>query len=302
MAIESIFKNNNFEWVDVEMATEEDLETLHRRYSINMLLLEDTIDRDHLPKFEEVEGVKFYLTRENTDLERRNLNGISDISTKLSIFIFGKTLITVHRVRNNSITEVLKLLRQPENAESYTADRTVLMLGLEVIKSYDTEYKNLLQLLDKMENEIFLKNTSDTNQIRRLYRLKRKAALNTRLVNLSAEWIEALRSLENLQDVQVADLLDKQKDVLGDFEHLNNQASNMLSMFLALSDQKANQTMKLLAIYSVYFLPITFIAGLYGMNFDNMPELHHRYGYFITLGVMAVIVFFTFLYMRRKKW
>ncbi|MNX99351.1 Magnesium transport protein CorA [compost metagenome] len=98
------------------------------------------------------------------------------------------------------------------------------------------------------------------------------------------------------------DLIDKQKDVIADFDHLNAQTTNMISMFLALSDQKANQVMKLLAIYSVYFLPITFIAGIYGMNFDVMPELHHKHGYYIILGVMATIVFLTFLFMRRKRW
>jgi len=57
-----------------------------------------------------------------------------------------------------------------------------------------------------------------------------------------------------------------------------------------------------LAIYSVYFLPITFIAGLYGMNFDNMPELHYKNGYYFTLGLMVLIVVITFIYTRRKKW
>jgi hypothetical protein len=106
----------------------------------------------------------------------------------------------------------------------------------------------------------------------------------------------------DLEEVEAMDLLDKQKDVIADFDHVNAQTVNLISMFLALSDQKANQVMKLLAIYSVYFLPITFIAGVYGMNFDNMPELHHKNGYYFTLGLMVLIVVITFIYTRRKKW
>ena len=60
MPIDSPFKNNHFEWIDVESPTAEDLKFLHDRYNINPLLLEDTVDRDHLPKFEEVDGVKFF--------------------------------------------------------------------------------------------------------------------------------------------------------------------------------------------------------------------------------------------------
>jgi magnesium transporter len=73
-------------------------------------------------------------------------------------------------------------------------------------------------------------------------------------------------------------------------------------MFLALSDQKANQVMKVLTQFSVYFLPITFIAGVYGMNFRHMPELESRNGYGLTLGLMGLVVLLIYIYMRRRKW
>lgn len=298
MAIEIVYRNGHCEWVDVEAPTTEDLAFLQERYEINILLLEDTVDPNHLPKFEQDGEVKFFLTRENTDLERANLNSISDVSTKLGIFVFGTTIITVHRLKNRSIYEFKKEVFANKDI---TPARIALQLALKILKSYDDESKNLMDLLDRMENEIFLKNTSSSNQIRRLYKLKRKAGLNTRIMNISTDWVYKFRLL-NISDAEYTDLKDKHKDVTADFDHLNNAITNLISMFLALTDQKANQVMKLLAIYSVYFLPITFIAGLYGMNFDNMPELHHKYGYYATLTLMAAIVIMTFIYFRRKKW
>ena len=300
MPIEQKYKTVNWEWIDVTAPTEEDLQFLHERYHINYLLLEDTIDPNHLPKYEEVDNVKFFLTRESTDLERRNLNSISDISSKLGIFLLPKLIITTHRVKSKSINEVCEELKK-DNPENISRDKLALRLALKVMKTFDDESQTLLEVMDAMENEIFLKNTNQTNQIRRLYKLKRKSGLNTRILNISGEWISKFKNLE-LDDVEVMDLLDKQKDVIADFDHVNAQTVNLISMFLALSDQKANQVMKLLAIYSVYFLPITFIAGIYGMNFDNMPELHHKHGYFYTLGLMLLIVVCTFIYTRRKKW
>ncbi len=300
MPIEQKYKTANWEWIDVTAPTEEDLQFLHERYHINYLLLEDTIDPNHLPKYEEVDNVKFFLTRESTDLERRNLNSISDISSKLGIFLLPKLIITTHRVKSKSINEVCEELKK-DNLENISRDKLALRLALKVMKTFDDESQTLLEVMDAMENEIFLKNTNQTNQIRRLYKLKRKSGLNTRILNISGEWISKFKNLE-LDDVEVMDLLDKQKDVIADFDHVNAQTINLISMFLALSDQKANQVMKLLAIYSVYFLPITFIAGIYGMNFDNMPELHHKHGYFYTLGLMLLIVVCTFIYTRRKKW
>lgn len=300
MPIEIIYRNDHCEWIDVEAPTPEDLLFLHERYKINQLLLEDTIDPNHLPKFEQDDDVKFFLMRENTELERSHLNTISDISTKLGVFLIGNIIITIHRMKNRSIYEFKKEILLPENKE-VTSEKIALNLALKVMKSFDDESQNLMETMDNIENEIFLKNTNSPNQIRRLYKLKRKSGLNTRILNISADWVDKFKTL-NLVDTQVTDLQDKHKDVIADFEHLNSQVINLISMFLALSDQKANQVMKVLAIYSMYFFPITFIAGIYGMNFDNMPELRQPLGYFITLGVMAFIALLTFIYVRKKRW
>lgn len=299
MPIDTIYRNSQCEWVDVEAPTPEDLKFLHERYEINNLLLEDTIDPNHLPKYEEDGNLRFFLLRESTELERQNLNTISDISTKIAIFLVDKTIITIHRMKTKSISETKKKLSVLQ--EEVAPEKIALMIAILIMKSFDDESISLLETMDNIENEIFLKNTNHTSQIRRLYKLKRKSGLNSRVMVISTDAVDKFKLL-NLQDSEIMDLKDKHKDVVADFDHLNIQITNLISMFLALSDQKANQVMKVLAIYSVYFLPITFIAGVYGMNFDNMPELHHKYGYFITLGIMATVAICTFVYVRRKQW
>jgi len=300
MPIENLYRTEHCEWIDVESPTSEDLAFLHERYDINTLFLEDTIDPNHLPKFEQDYLLKFFLMRENTELERTNLNTISDISTKLGVFLFPNLIITVHRMRNRSIYELRKEILLLKS-EEITADKIALKLALKVLRSFDDESKNLLEKMDQIENEIFLKNTNSPHQIRRLFTLKRKSGLNTRILNISADWVDKFKTL-TLEDAEITDLKDKHKDVVADFEHLNLQITNLISMFLALSDQKSNQVMKVLAIYSMYFFPITFIAGVYGMNFDNIPELHYKSSYFITLGVMCFIAVLTFFYVRKKQW
>jgi magnesium transporter len=299
MPINTLYRDSGCEWIDVEAPTDEDIKYLHERYEINNLLLEDTLDPNHLPKYEEDGNVKFFLLRESTELERKNLNTISDISTKIGIFLLEKTIITVHRMKAKSITETKKELTSSK--DKVHTHKIALMITLVIMKSFDDEAISLFETMDNIENEIFLKNTNHTNQIRRLYKLKRKSGLNSRVLTISNDAIDKFKLLQ-LEDSEVVDLKDKQKDVVADFDHLNIQITNLISMFLALSDQKANQVMKVLAIYSVYFLPITFIAGLYGMNFDNMPELRTQHGYYYTLGLMAVIVICTFIYARRKQW
>ena len=203
-------------------------------------------------------------------------------------------------MKNRSIYEYKKEILLAENS-SINSEKIALELALKVMKSYDDESQDLMETMDNIESEIFLKNTNSTNQIRRLYQLKRKSGLNARILNISTDWVDKFRTL-NLSDTETSDLKDKHKDVITDFEHLNAQVTNLISMFLAMSDQKANQVMKVLAIYSMYFFPITFIAGIYGMNFKNMPEVETHNGYYITLSVMGLIALLTFLFVRRKRW
>lgn len=295
-----IFETEKFKWIDVLDLQIEEIRNISAEYDINHLLLEDCIDPNHLPKFEDLGDLKFLLTRVNTNTERLNLNTISDVSTKLGIFLKDNLILTVHRIENDVVSKLLKDLKEGK-INDVNPNKIVLELAQNIFKSYEEENLILLEQMERMENEIFMKNISNATQIKRLYRFKRKVGLNQKVLNLSSEWVNSFDKLP-LEAVEIKDLKDSYKDSLSDYDHLTIQTANLISMYLALSDQKANQVMKMLAIYSVYFLPITFIAGLYGMNFKFMPELEHPYGYFATLGVMVLIVIITFIYFRRKKW
>ena len=295
-----IFETEKFKWIDVLDLQIEEIRNISAEYDINHLLLEDCIDPNHLPKFEDLGDLKFLLTRVNTNTERLNLNTISDVSTKLGIFLKDNLILTVHRIENDVVSKLLKDLKEGK-INDVNPYKIVLELAQNIFKSYEEENLILLEQMERMENEIFMKNISNATQIKRLYRFKRKVGLNQKVLNLSSEWVNSFDKLP-LEAVEIKDLKDSYKDSLSDYDHLTIQTANLISMYLALSDQKANQVMKMLAIFSVYFLPITFIAGLYGMNFKFMPELEHPYGYFVTLGVMVLIVIITFIYFRRKKW
>lgn len=77
---------------------------------------------------------------------------------------------------------------------------------------------------------------------------------------------------------------------------------SLLDMYMTIISNKMNEVMKVLTIMATIFIPLTFIAGIYGMNFDNMPELHYKYSYHILIGVMILIFFLMIAYFRKKKW
>jgi len=86
------------------------------------------------------------------------------------------------------------------------------------------------------------------------------------------------------------------------FESQRDMLASIMDLYLSGVSNKMNEVMKILTIIATIFIPLTFIAGLYGMNFDNMPELHWKFGYFIILGAMLIVFIIMLLYFKRKKW
>jgi magnesium transporter len=80
-----------------------------------------------------------------------------------------------------------------------------------------------------------------------------------------------------------------------------DDTNNLMSTYLSLNAQKSNEVMKLLTVFAAFFLPLTFIVGIYGMNFDNMPELHHPYGYYAVMVLMLLIVIWIYVWFKSRK-
>ncbi len=204
MTESTLHKTIEYEWIDILEMKQEDIAEISKKYDINHYWLEDCIDPNHLPKFEDNGNLKFFLTRLNTSTERLILNTISDVSTKLGIFLKDNLILTVHRIENDAIKSLLKEIAiHPENFK--TPYQLALHLGQKIFISFEQENEILLDQLDKMENEVFLKNVSNSAQLKRLYRFKRKVGLNLKVLNLSSDWVSSFEKLP-LDSVEIKDL------------------------------------------------------------------------------------------------
>ena len=97
------------------------------------------------------------------------------------------------------------------------------------------------------------------------------------------------------------DIKDKLLSLILNYDEVLENVNNLLNSYHSVSTQKTNDVMKLLTIFSAFFLPLTFVAGIYGMNFDFMPELKWRFGYFLTIGLMFFISIIIYLWFKRKN-
>ena len=158
----------------------------------------------------------------------------------------------------------------------------------------------LSEKVDNYETRIFLKELSP-DILEGLYYLKRKAGICNKLLLLTGEVINSIRttSTDNpaLQDAK--DLHVKLNTI---YDQTQEDVHNLLNIYISLSAQKTSDVMKVLTIFSVFFMPLTFIVGIYGMNFEFMPELRNKWGYPAVIVVMIIVTFAIYMWFKKKKW
>ena len=139
------------------------------------------------------------------------------------------------------------------------------------------------------------------DQLEALYFIKRQASISQKVLMLMLEPINHITTFREgaaaLQDVK-----DQHLKMLTLYSQAVEDVNNLMNMYMSFAAQRTNEVMKILTIFSAFLLPLTFIVGVYGMNFEYMPELRQRWGYPTVLFLMALITIGIYSWFRRKKW
>ncbi len=295
--IEKHSSNNEFTWIDITKPTLEGLKEVSARFNLNHHNLNDSLEPDHLPKFEEGDEFNFIILRKVL-LNSPKTYSIQSLSTKIAIFFNDKVVLTIHRLpapELNSIGEQFI-----ESGRINSAHFLILKIVSRVQLTYTEHAAVLNKQIEEFETKLFLK-TSSKISIETLYVLKRKVGISKKILLLTEEVITSLLHRHKKSN-EMQDIRDNHKKLILFYDQLNEDAQNLLSTYMSYNGQKTNEVMKVLTLFSAYFLPLTFIVGLYGMNFKYMPELSWKYGYPITIGLMLLVFIFIYLWFRKRKW
>jgi magnesium transporter len=296
--------NTQWLWVDLyDVPAEEEAELLETQFKIHPLAIADAQRDRHPPKFESF-GQRIFLLLRDLPKEIQELDeNIQPV--QVALFLDHNLLIT----RRSIDCEPLEVLWEEARADAldfakgpphiaylltrYITDRyTRTLLALET-ELEDFEEKLLTQSSDHLLSELVWENRKLKKMRRALtYQYNAIAAFQQH----SADYIEE-------------DIRHEFNDVREQFERLSSLAllqeelvADMINGYISLSSHRLNQIMKVLTIVTVIFMPLGIIAGIYGMNFDNMPELHWKYGYMIALGLMGTVVLSLLYILRRLRW
>lgn len=291
------WKNDHTKWIDITNPTHEELKEYSKQYNLDYYTLSDCLEPAHLPKKEQLQDFTFIILRVYDGKAPKYPSSIQEMSHKIAVFYNDQVILTIHRMHAAIVEEIRTKYLDPEIISKPSEIVTKIMWY--VIKSYEANSMTLSDEVDQMEKQVFVgKQTRVTME--ELYFLKNTARLNRRIIGFTRDVILQHTTTEKdasaLQDVK--DLMQK---LSLSFDETHDDSSNLSTVYLSIVSLKTNDVMKLLTIFSVFFMPLTFIAGIYGMNFDFMPELRWKLGYPLVLLVMALISFFIFLWFKKKR-
>ena len=281
----------NFHWVDLENPKMAELTQLVASYGLSGHLLEDLLQVGHLPKFEKVGEFNFLILRAFSAKENGKFTTIPELTNKIGFFYTNEILLTVHQKQFPFLEAISGHFENPE--------KLILKITENMLDSYQAPADWLSQQMDHFEADIFLKNGKHFS-VERLYFAKAKARACKKVMLMTQTLLQHLQ-VSSTNTARLQDLKETVSSLLLQFEDFLDEANSLLNIYLSSTSQKTNEVMKLLTIFSAFFLPLTFIVGVYGMNFDIMPELRWENGYFFTLGLMLLISLAVFGWFKRRK-
>lgn len=220
-----------------------------------------------------------------------NIDEIGEMSNKIAFFIFDDKLITIHRAS-------FEFLNIEEDEHIKISALFLRIVGF-MIDSFKTPTLELSNKITEIEKTIFLKDYRVV-LIEELYFIKTQSRILKKIISISESTILKAQDKYKVSYI-FQDIEDQLLNLLTINEESVENSTQLMNTYLSLSYQKNNEVVRLLTIFSVFFLPLNFIAGVYGMNFLFMPELSWKLGYAFALCLMAIVVIVIYLWFRRKR-
>ncbi len=282
---------DNFIWIDICNPNEENLDKIAKDYNLDYFQIKDSLETGHLPKFEKQERYNFLILRAFTAKPDDRITNVNELSNKIAFFYSDKKVITIHRAGFDFLENVI-------SKSSHTEELVVYFIH-KMIQTFEQPSKLLGDKNDEIEKTIFLKDYTKFS-LEDLYYQKTQTRITKKLLQIMQNVIQQIEVAEKSKTA-LQDIKDKLLSLVLGYEEVLENSNNLLNSYLSVNAQKSNDVMKLLTVFSAFFLPLTFLAGIYGMNFENMPELKWQMGYFITLGVMVVIALVIYFWFKRKR-
>lgn len=290
-------------WINVDGLHDEALvENLCTHLGIHRLTMEDILSVGQRTKLEEyADYVHVVLRMFDVDTTDDTIDG-----EQLSFLLKNNILLTFQE-RKGDVFDIIRTRIREEKGiiRKKKADYLLYSLLDTVVDQYFLTLENFSEKIEELEFALLENPNKET--LNEIYELRRESLNLRRCVYPMREMISRFEKLEEPlinkeTKIYVRDLYDHTIQIIETVEVFREMVIGLLELYMNSVSNKLNEIMKVLTIMSSIFIPLTFVVGVYGMNFDNMPILHYKYGYYGVWVIMVLIFVAMVIYFKRKKW
>jgi magnesium transporter len=290
-------------WLDMSEPTKVDEDVLLNVFGFHPLTVEDCRENRHYPKIEEFPGYLYFIVhgvRADTSSDRFN-------TIELDGFLGPNYVITYHHDEFRSINAVKQLLHTSPVVCRRGASYLLHQILDRIVDYYSPVLDDFDNRIDELEAKIFEGRSSNNEMLSDIMNIKRSVL---RLRRISVKQLDVLLRISRGEfELIPQSLLPFYRDIYDHLVRVTDLAESyrdlitgLLDAHLSVVSNRLNEVMKVLTIFSAIMLPLTFIVGVYGMNFEHMPELRSHYGYFVVWGVMISVATGMLLFFRKRGW
>jgi len=290
--------NQSFAWIDITNPEKNELQQIAQQYGLIEESVQDTLQPEHLPKYERLKKYTFSILRYYSSENDMEADTVQELTNKIAVFVSDHFIITIHLKEWSLLDRISK--NKVASGECEKPLHVYIEIVRGAIQSFEAPAQDLTKSLEFFEEHVFLKHKKHPI-LKGLYFLKRKVDVIRRILLLSYDIIDQVDPEDNSNAYtrDVRDLYVRQQSI---FDALSDNTNHLLNIYFNVSAQKTNETIRILTIFSVFFLPLTFIVGIYGMNFEFMPELKWKLGYPGVYLIMLIVTVSIYIWFKKKKW
>ena len=287
----------NFDGIhDVKM-----IEQIGTHYEIDTLILEDIVNSNQRPKIEDYGNYVYIVLKMLTYNSKTG-----EIDTEQVSIVFNSRIVFSFQEKMGDDFEPLRdRIRKKNKIRKMGTDYLTYSIIDYVADNYFIVLEGIGERIEKIEEEVL--SSPDNITLKRIHELKRDTLMIKKSIWPLRDVLGLMIRPENdfIQDSIVFDLRDAYDhtiEVIDTVEAYRDFLTGLLDIYLSGTSNKMNEVMKVLTLISTIFMPLTFIAGVYGMNFKRIPETEWYNGYFYILGFMIFVVLMMFIIFKKKKW
>jgi len=299
-----VFKETNtVTWINVYGLHNTDLiKEIGKVFELHPLVLEDIVNTGQRPKMEDYDSYLFFvlkMLRHDQEAEKINSEQIS--------MILGKTFLITFQERPGDVFEPVRdrIRKQKGRIRGTGIDYLAYSLLDTIVDNYIFIIERMGEQIENIEDQILDNPTNnilaEINSYKREMNYLRKSIRPAKELILHLSKLESDLICEQTQPF-LKDLLDLSTQAVEVIDTYREMLTDHLNIYNTGISNRLNEIMKVLTIFSAIFIPLTFIAGIYGTNFEYLPELHFRYSYFIFWGILLLVAITMVRFFKRKNW